>query len=105
MDEMGTVLMIINYFLFYLMMIVFINILNHHFSNIKGVRLFSLSFGITGLLLLITATIAGLGNNFTLTMALWIGSSFNGSIRSGMSSPLLFQSSIRKLRLRVRRKN
>ena len=53
-------------------MIVFINIFDHHFSNIKGVRLFSVSFGILGLLLLITATIASLGNDFSLTMAIWI---------------------------------
>ena len=75
MDEMGTVLMIINYFLFYLMMILFINILNHHFSNIKGVRIFSLSFGIIGLLFFITASIAAIGNDFTFTMALWVGGS------------------------------
>ena len=56
-------------------MIVFINIFDHHFSNIKGVRLFSVSFVILGLLLLISATIAALGNDFSLTMAIWIGGS------------------------------
>ena len=73
MDEISAVIWIINYFIFYLMMIVFINIFDHLFSNIKGVRLFSVSFGILGLLLLITATIASLGNDFSLTMAIWIG--------------------------------
>ena len=74
MDEISGVVWIINYVVFYLLIIVFINIFDHNYSNIKGVRLFSVSFGILGLLLLITATIASLGNDFSLTMAIWIGS-------------------------------